>query len=94
MRLMGILLHHTAEKYLNRLNTADRKRIKEALEDLAKEPPEGDIRPYEGSPGILRLKVGSYRVIFRFYQDNSIHVSHIEPRGQAYSKKTKTKRGK
>jgi len=51
---MRILLHHTAEKYLARLNAKDRERIKEALKDLAKEPPEGDIKPYEGSPGILR----------------------------------------
>ena len=91
---MLVLLHHTVEKYLNRLNAVDRERIKEALRNLAKEPPEGDIRPYEGNPGTLRLRVGSYRVIFRFEQNDSILVSHIEPRGQAYTKKTKTKRGK
>jgi mRNA-degrading endonuclease RelE of RelBE toxin-antitoxin system len=59
---------------------------------LEKEPPEGDIRPYKGSPGFLRLKVGNYRAIFKF-EDNSILVTHIEPRGQAYTKKTRTKRG-
>ena len=91
---MIVLLHHTADKYLERLNAKDRERIKEALRDLAKEPPEGNIRPYEGSPGILRLRVGGYRVIFRFMETDSILVSHIEPRGQAYTKKTKTKRGK
>jgi len=29
MLLMGVLLHNTAEKYLNRLNATDRKRIYE-----------------------------------------------------------------
>jgi len=91
---MQVLLHHTADKYLKRMNAKDRDRIKEALRDLAKEPPEGDIRPYEGNPGILRLRVGEFRVIFRFKETDSILVSHIEPRGQAYTKKTKTKRGK
>jgi len=91
---MQVLLHHDAEKYLDRLNADDRDRIKESLRDLAKEPPEGDIRPYEGSKGNLRLKVGSYRVIFKFENNRIILVSHIEPRGQAYTKRTKTKRGK
>jgi mRNA-degrading endonuclease RelE of RelBE toxin-antitoxin system len=48
----------------------------------------------EGNPGILRLRVGGYRVIFKFKDTDSILVSHIEPRGQAYAKKTKSNRGK
>ena len=91
---MKVVLHHTAEKYLMRLDADDRNRIGNAINGLAKEPPEGDIRPYEGNPGILRLRVGSFRIIFRFEQNRTILVSHIEPRGQAYTKKTKTKRRK
>ena len=91
---MIVLLHHNADKYINRLNAKDRERIKEALRDLAKEPPKGDIRPYEGNPGILRLKVGNYRIIFKFTGTDSILVSHVEPRGQAYTKRTRTERGK
>ena len=89
---MKVLLHRSAEKYLNRLQPADRDRFDAAFTDLEKEPPEGDIRPYEGSPGFLRLRVGNYRAIFKF-EDSSILVTHIEPRGQAYTKKTRTKRG-
>ena len=89
---MKVLLHRSAEKYKSRLQSADRERFDAAFEALEKEPPEGDIRPYEGSPGVLRLKVGNYRAIFKFV-GNSILVTHIEPRGQAYTKKTKTKRG-
>jgi mRNA-degrading endonuclease RelE of RelBE toxin-antitoxin system len=89
---MKVYLHHSAEKYMNRLQPADRKRFDDAFSDLEKEPPEGDIRPYEGSPGVLRLKVGGYRAIFK-YEGNRILVTHIEPRGQAYTKKTRTKRG-
>jgi mRNA interferase RelE/StbE len=89
---MKVLLHHSANKYLGRLQPADRERFDVAFEDLEKEPPEGDIRPYEGSPGVLRLKVGNYRAIFKFV-GNTILVTHIEPRGQAYTKKTRTKRG-
>ena len=91
---MKVLLHSSADKYLKRLNAKDRERIKEGLLNLAKDPPEGDIRPYEGSQGTLRLRVGSFRVIFKFRDADTILVSHIEPRGQAYTKKTKTNRGK
>ena len=89
---MIVLLHRSAEKYLGRLQSADRERFDAAFNDLEQEPPEGDIKPYEGSPGVLRLRVGNYRAIFK-YVDNHILVTHIEPRGQAYKKKTRTKRG-
>jgi mRNA interferase RelE/StbE len=89
---MDVSLHHTAKKYLDRLNQVDRERIKAALRDLEKEPPEGDIRPYEGNPGIWRLKVGGYRVLYKIESD-IILATHIEPRGQAYTKKTRSKRG-
>jgi mRNA interferase RelE/StbE len=89
---MQALLHHAAEKYLDRLNAVDRDRIKSALKDLEKEPPVGDILPYAGNPGMWRVKVGNYRALYTI-EDDHILVTHIEPRGQAYTKKTRTKRG-
>ena len=89
---MQVFLHHTAQKYLDRLNQTDRGRIKSALKDIEKEPPVGDIRPYEGNPGIWRLKIGGYRVLYKIESD-VILATHIEPRGQAYKKKTRNRRG-
>ena len=89
---MKVLLHRTAEKYLSRLQPADRDRFDAAFTALEKEPPEGNIRPYEGNPGFLRLRIGNYRAIFKI-ADNSIVITYIEPRGQAYTKKTRNKRG-
>jgi mRNA-degrading endonuclease RelE of RelBE toxin-antitoxin system len=48
---MQVVLHHAADKYLNRLNAADRDRVDAALDKLEKEPPEGDITPVIGQPG-------------------------------------------
>ena len=90
---MQVFLHNFARKYIERLDLTNRERIKKALKDLEKEPPEGDIRPYEGNPGIWRLRVGSYRVLYKIEDVNTILVTHIEPRGQAYTKKTRSKRG-
>jgi mRNA-degrading endonuclease RelE of RelBE toxin-antitoxin system len=89
---MRILLHRAADKYLNRLNPEDRTRFNAAFQDLEKEPPQGDIRPYIGVSGVRRLHVGNYRALFKV-EDNIILVTHIEPRGQAYTKKTRNRRG-
>jgi mRNA-degrading endonuclease RelE of RelBE toxin-antitoxin system len=89
---MQVLLHHSAEKHLKRLNPVDKNRFDVAFADLEKEPPQGDIRPYVGVPGVQRLHVGSYRALFKI-EGNHILVTHIEPRGQAYTKKTRNKRG-
>jgi mRNA-degrading endonuclease RelE of RelBE toxin-antitoxin system len=88
---MQVLLHSIPSKYLERLNEPDKGRIKTALTGLEKEPPEGDIRPVVGQAGYFRLKIGGYRALFR-YRDNDILVTHIDPRGQAYNKKNKGKK--
>ncbi|MCL2232997.1 MAG: type II toxin-antitoxin system RelE/ParE family toxin [Treponema sp.] len=85
---MNVLLHRDADKYLNRLNEADRERINDAIDDLEEEPPQGDITPIAGEPGRFRTRVGSYRLLWRI-KDDHILVTHIDPRGQAYKKKNK-----
>jgi mRNA-degrading endonuclease RelE of RelBE toxin-antitoxin system len=85
---MQILLHHTADKYLNRLNAVDRVRVDAALDKLEKEPPEGDITPVIGQHGLFRTRVGDYRLLWRIKND-TILVTHIDPRGQVYKKKNK-----
>ena len=89
---MTVLLHRIANKYLERLNSDDKARFYTAFEALEKEPPEGDIKPYTGNPGISRLRVGNFRALFKI-EDNKILITHIESRGQTYTKKTRSKRG-
>jgi len=86
-----VLLRPIARRYLDRLNQPDSGNIKAALRDLSKEPPEGDIRPLSGQDGYFRLKVGKFRVLFR-YESDAIFVTNIDPRGQAYKKKNRGKR--
>jgi len=89
---MQVFLHNYARKYIERLGQTAKARVMKALKNLEKEPPGGDIRPYEGNPGIWRLRVGGYRVLYKIENGNTILVTHIEPRGQAYTKKTRSKR--
>jgi len=91
---MQVKVHRIAEKYFNRLNASDRKTIKSALEGLQEEPPKCNIERYEGHLGVFRLKIKGckYRILFK-YESDCILATHIEPRGQAYTKKTKSRRG-
>lgn len=89
---MKVSLHKAAVKYLAKLNPDDRERFRVAFDDLEKEPPEGDITSLSGRHGEFRLRVGNYRALFRF-KENFIFVTHIEPRGEVYTKKTKSRRG-
>jgi mRNA interferase RelE/StbE len=91
---MQVLLRPVAAKYLERLDKPTKGHIKTALADLEKEPPEGDIRPLTGQAGYFRLRVGSFRALYRI-ENNTIFVTNIDPRGQAYKKKNMNKkRGK
>ena len=85
---MKALLHKTAEKYLNRLTATDQDCINNAIDELEKDPPQGNIEPVIGQPGRFRTRVGSYRLLWRIKEDH-ILVTHIDPRGQVYKKKNK-----
>jgi len=85
---MKVVLHRDAEKYLDRIPEPAKSHVEDALYDLEEEPPKGDIRPLAGQQDTFRLKIGGYRIIFRCKND-SIYVTHIDPRGQAYKKKNR-----
>jgi mRNA interferase RelE/StbE len=88
---MQVLLRPIAAKYLERLSETDKSRIKIALGGLSNEPPKGDIKPLVGQPDYFRLRVGSYRMLFRI-ENNTIFVTNIDPRGQVYKKKNRGKK--
>lgn len=79
---MNVVLSPKAAKYLKRLNEPQKGRIIRALEQLEKEPPEGDIRSLIGRDG-YRLRVGDYRILFDIV-DSEIAIHEIGMRGQIY----------
>ena len=64
------------------MDTVMKYRINQALRDLAKDPPTGDIVKLQGENG-YRRRVGNYRIIFDITEEEII-VYKIAPRGQAY----------
>ena len=85
---MQAMLHKSVKKYLDKQTADKQTQIRAVINDLEKEPPEGDIIPLVGEPGRFRVTVGNHRLLFRIRGDH-ILITHLDPRGQVYKKKNK-----
>ena len=77
-----ILIKKRAKKFIDKLPVTEKRRVVEAIERL----PEGDdIKKLRGYERVLRLRVGSYRIIYEVDNDRFI-VTVIDAgnRGQIY----------
>ena len=69
-----------AVKTINGLDRSTKQRIKEAIEKL----PQGDVRTLKGSNGSFRLRVGDWRILFSYQNNDTILIEKIAPRGEVY----------
>lgn len=75
---MEISYSKSAAKAINGLDRPTKQRIRDGILGLTKKPPEGDIRPLQGyNDGRKRLRVGKYRVIFKFDLESEIQILYI-----------------
>jgi len=81
---MEIVYHKQAVKTLERTDAATRQRICAGINGI----PNGDIKPLKGhSDERMRLRIGKYRVVFRYMQENAetvLFVMEIGSRGDIY----------
>lgn len=75
-------------KFLSRLDKKSVSRIREAVGGLAHNPPVGDIKLMSGfNDGRKRLRVGSWRIIYRITNEKTVEiifVINIGNRGDIY----------
>ena len=79
-----IIIKKPAKKFIDRLPADERKRVVDAIEKL---PNGEDIKPMKGHSGLLRLRVGEYRIIYSV--DNgelTVYVLDVGNRGQIYKR--------
>ena len=69
-------LDPTARRDLAALPASVETRIVDALERLA-HIGTGDVKPIQGRPGVFRLRVGGFRVLFRKPDGASIVVARV-----------------
>ena len=77
---MNITYYKQAVKALERIDTATKQRIKQGIENI----PKGDIKPLKGSDGDYRLRIGNWRVLFSYADDDTLQIKRIAPRGEVY----------
>ena len=78
-----IVLKKSAKKFIDKLPINEKRRIVSAIERL---PAGEDIKPLKGHPGVLRLRVGNYRIIYTVDHDQLVVcVIDIGNRGQIYN---------
>ncbi len=85
--MFKIIVHKRALKYLNKLTSLKKNKIKELLTELINDPIQHeDVKPMLGEwKGYYRIKTGNIRLIFWVDQVKKIvYVDHIEPRGDVY----------
>lgn len=75
-------------KFLAKQDKATVTRIKHGIVGLTQNPPVGDIKPMEGyNDGTMRLRVGSFRIIFTYGEEQGVEIlliSDIGNRGDIY----------
>lgn len=74
---MEIQYSKSSLKFLAKIEKKQRERIKLAINDLTLTPPKGDIKPLQGYIEFYRLRVGSYRIIYKFTVENEIDILYI-----------------
>lgn len=75
---MVIKYSKDALKFLSKLDSKSVARIRSAIQGLTKMPPEGDIKTMQGySDNRKRLRVGSWRVIYKHGVEHEIEILFI-----------------
>jgi mRNA interferase RelE/StbE len=84
-----IIFSPKAIRQLKHLDRDVQLRIKRAIETtLRLFPPRGDIIKLEGSKGRYRLRVGDWRVTFRYqFKAREVHIAEIKHRREIYRKR-------
>ena len=79
-----IIIKKVAKKFIDRLPTNEKRRIVSAIERL---PKGEDIKKLKGHDGLLRLRVGEYRIIYTVdHGELIVYVIDAGNRGQVYKR--------
>lgn len=75
---MEIRYSKDAIKFLKKLDKKSVERIRNAIIGLTYKPPLGDIKTMQGEKdGKQRLRVGSWRILFKYGIDGSVEILFI-----------------
>lgn len=85
---MEIRYDKKAKKFIESQDKLKKQRIKYGIVGLTVKPPQGDIKTMQGyKDNRQRLRIGKYRIIYRYITENTIeilHIMNIDSRGDIY----------
>ena len=85
---MKVLFDKKAKKFIETQDVSTKQRFLKGILGLTQKPPVGDIKKLQGyTDGRLRLRVGKFRIIYRYTTDETIEILHImdiDSRGDIY----------
>ncbi|AEV20782.1 MULTISPECIES: type II toxin-antitoxin system RelE family toxin [Geobacillus] len=80
-----LIYRKAAVKFIARQDKDVQERFAFGLQGLLAIPPQGDIKKLKGQDGLYRLRVGTYRVLFRIdHEERIIYIEAIGNRGDVY----------
>jgi mRNA-degrading endonuclease RelE of RelBE toxin-antitoxin system len=83
--MFSILIHRKALKEIDGFSAEDKERILSAIRQMATEPFSGDIKPIKGVKGVLRRRVGDYRIAFTVnFEKSEVIVLRVGRRERFY----------
>lgn len=84
--MFNILIHKKVLKEIERLPNQDRQRILGVIREMAIEPFSGDVKPIKGIKGLLRRRVGNYRVAFTVnFEKSEVVILKVAGREDFYN---------
>lgn len=79
-----IIIKKKAKKFIDGLPKNDRMRLAAAIEEL---PNGSDIKPLKGHEGLLRLRVGDYRIVYTVdHGELIVYVIDADNRREIYKR--------
>ncbi|MFH1721749.1 MAG: type II toxin-antitoxin system RelE/ParE family toxin [Candidatus Altiarchaeota archaeon] len=89
MPLYNILFHRSVKKYVDKLDSITKSRLRKAVDELAENPiPPASIK-VEGyrDQKIRRLRVGDHRILYVVdLQEKEVIIVKIDKRGRVYKR--------
>jgi mRNA interferase RelE/StbE len=80
-----ISLETRARSHLARIDQVTRRRIAAAIGALASDPRPHGCKPLKGMPGVLRIRVGDYRIVYTVADaDRVVEVIDVDHRKDIY----------
>ena len=77
---MNILYSKQSVKAISRMDKNLKLRIKNAVELI----PKGDIKKLQGHGKLYRLRIGDWRIVFSYPDNETVFIEKICPRGEVY----------